>query len=86
MTHQIKFTEEMAKNIQKLPYEDTIKIIAVLSLIDKYGITRAILEKWGRKIEGKTVLVIPTSKNYEKGEQNEFITYKDYQSVEIELF
>ena len=86
MIHQIKFTEEMAKNIQKLPYEDTIKIIAVLSLIDKYVITRAILEKWGRKIEGKTVLVIPTSKNYEKGEQNEFITYKDYQSVEIELF
>ena len=85
MTYQIHFTEQMAKNIEQLPYEDAIKIIAALSLIDKYGVSPAILEIWGRKNNGKHVLIIPTSKTVEKSEKDEFITYKNYQSIEIEL-
>ena len=69
---KFKFPKETLDKVLEYQYNDQIRILAVLKIIEKKGFSEAVLAKWGRKINGKHFLQIRLEDKYtERGDNGE---------------
>ena len=75
---EFEISSEYFKLVKMKPYREKVKILAVLKLLDKEGVSPAILEMWGNK--SKTQLSIPIVSTKEEaiknGSESEEIYYR----------
>ena len=61
---KFKFPKETLDKVSEYSYNDQIRILAVLKIIEKRGFSEAVLVKWGRKINGNQFLQIRLEDKY----------------------
>ena len=71
------------EDIKDLPYDELVKILAILTIIEEEGLTPAVWEKWGAGKGKREYLLFEVSRNYKEGVPNgpipeEIIHYVKY--------
>lgn len=85
MSREFHATEEMVESANDLSFEEAVHYLAALAILEKHGITPAILEKWGKKLDDHYLLTIPILKKVVKENKDDFFTHRYYRSIQIEL-
>lgn len=85
MTLSLTMTEELLAAAEALTYDQKVRYLAALSLIEEHGITPAILEKWGKKDGDHYSLIIPLGKHTQKENDHDFLTHTTDLSLQIPL-
>ena len=73
-----KISSEYFELVKIKPYREKVKILAVLKMLDKEGISPAILELWGNKSRTQLSIPIVSSKEeaLKNGSESEEIYYR----------
>ena len=58
------------KQIKDFPYDELVKILAILTIVEEEGITPSVWEKWGEVKDNRDTLVFEVSRNYKEGVPN----------------
>lgn len=85
MKNNFKVTKEMIALFNTLTYEESVKFFSVLTLLEKYGITESIIEKWGSGKNKREYLLIPVSRTFREGEADGKIPEEIIHSITIDL-
>ena len=75
---EFKISSEYFELVKMKPYREKVKILAVLKMLDKEGISPAILELWGNKSRTQLSIPIVSSKEeaLKNGSESEEIYYR----------
>ena len=65
---------EIGKSIYEqiidFPYDELVKILAILTIVEEEGITPAVWERWGEVKDNRDTFVFEVSRNYKEGVPN----------------
>ena len=75
--------ESIYEQIKDFPYDELVKILAILTIVEEEGLTPAVWEKWGEVKDNRDTFVFEVSRNYKEGVPNgtipeEIIHYVKY--------
>ena len=70
MGETFEISESKYEDIKDLPYDELVKILAILTIVEEGGITPAVWEKWGEVKDNRDTLVFEVSRNYKEGVPN----------------
>ena len=62
--------ESTYEQIKDFPYDELVKILAILTIVEEEGITPSVWEKWGEVKDNRDTLVFEVSRNYKEGVPN----------------
>ena len=58
------------EQIIDFPYDELVKILAILTIVEEEGITPAVWERWGEVKDNRDTFVFEVSRNYKEGVPN----------------
>ena len=75
--------ESIYEQIKDFPYDELVKILAILTIVEEEGLTPAVWEKWGAGKNKREYLRFEVSRDYKEGVPNgtipeEIIHYVKY--------
>ena len=78
-----KIGKSIYNTIKDYPYEELVKILAILTIVEEEGLTPAVWEKWGAGKNKREYFRFEVSRDYKEGEPNgtipeEIIHYVKY--------
>ena len=62
--------ELVYEQIIDFPYDELVKILAILTIVEEEGLTPAVWEKWGEIKDNRETLVFEVSRNFREGVPN----------------
>ena len=77
--------ESIYEQIKDFPYDELVKILAILTIVEEEGLTPAVWEKWGEVKDNRDTLVFEVSRNYKEGVQNGPIPKENIHRVRVYL-
>ena len=77
--------ESIYEQIKDFPYDELVKILAILTIVEEEGLTPAVWEKWGEIKDNRDTLVFEVSRNYKEGVQNGPIPKENIHRVRVYL-
>ena len=77
--------ESIYEHIKDFPYDELVKILAILTIVEEEGLTPAVWEKWGEVKDNRDTLVFEVSRNYKEGVQNGPIPKENIHRVRVYL-
>ena len=83
MGETFEIRESGYEDIKELPYDELVKTLAILTIVEEEGLTPAIWEKWGAGNGKREYLLFEVSRSYKEGVPNgpipeKFIHYVKY--------
>ena len=81
MGETFEIGESGYEDIKDLPYDELVKILAILTIIEEEGLTPAAWEKWGAGKDKREYLLFEVSRTYKEGVQNGPIPEETIHSV-----
>ena len=70
MGERFKIGKSIYDTIKDYPYDELVKILAMLTIVEEEGLTPAVLEKWGEVKDNRDTLVFEVSRNCKEGVPN----------------
>ena len=70
MGKKFKIGKSVYDTIKDYPYEELVKVLAILTIVEEEGLTPAVWEKWGEVKDNRDTLVFEVSRNYKEGVPN----------------
>ena len=70
MGETFEIRESGYEDIKELPYDELVKTLAILTIVEEEGLTPAVWEKWGEVKDNRDTLVFEVSRNYKEGVPN----------------
>ena len=70
MGETFEIRESGYEDIKELPYDELVKILAILTIIEEEGLTPAVWEKWGAGKGKREYLLFEVSRSYKEGVPN----------------
>lgn len=70
MGETFEIGELVYKQIIDFPYDELVKILAILTIVEEEGLTPAVWEKWGEIKDNRETLVFEVSRNFREGVPN----------------
>ena len=70
MGETFEISESKYEDIKDFPYDELVKILAILTIVEEEGITPSVWEKWGEVKDNRDTLVFEVSRNYKEGVPN----------------
>ena len=70
MGKKFKIGKSVYDTIKDYPYEELVKVLAILTIVEEEGLTPAVWEKWGEVKDNRYTLVFEVSRNYKEGVPN----------------
>ena len=85
MDAHYKIPEDILALVEGLPYQQAVKAVAALEIIEREGLTPAVIEKWGRgKGQVKTLVIsLGETKTRKEGEEHVTRVLKESLSIPI---
>ncbi|WP_314255108.1 hypothetical protein [Abiotrophia defectiva] len=85
MDAHYKIPEDILLLVEGLPYKQAVKAVAALEIIEREGLTPAVIEKWGRgKGQAKTLVIsLGETKTRKEGEEHVTRVLKESLSIPI---
>ena len=77
--------ESIYEQIKDFPYDELVKILAILTIVEEEGLTPAVWDKWGEVKDNRDTLVFEVSRNYKEGVQNGPIPKENIHRVRVYL-
>ena len=77
--------ETIYEQIKDFPYDELVKILAILTIVEEEGLSPAVWEKWGEVKDNRDTLVFEVSRNYKEGVQNGPIPKENIHRVRVYL-
>ena len=74
MDAHYKIPEDILALVEGLPYQQAVKAVAALEIIEREGLTPAVIEKWGRGKGQDKTLLIPLGETRTRKESEEHVT------------
>ena len=62
--------ESTYMQIKDFPYDELVKILAILTIVEEEGLTPAVWEKWGAGNDKREYLLFEVSRTYKEGVPN----------------
>ena len=81
MGETFEIGESGYEDIKDLPYDELVKILAILTIIEEEGLTPAVWEKWGAGKDKREYLLFEVSRTYKEGVPNGPIPEETIHSV-----
>ena len=81
MGETFEIGESGYEDIKDLPYDELVKILAILTIIEEEGLTPAVWEKWGAGKDKREYLLFEVSRSYKEGVPNGPIPEETIHSV-----
>ena len=81
MGETFEIGESGYEDIKDFPYDELVKILAILSIIEEEGLTPAVWEKWGAGKDKREYLLFEVSRTYKEGVPNGPIPEETIHSV-----
>ena len=81
MGETFEIGESGYEDIKDLPYDELVKILAILTIIEEEGLTPAVWEKWGACKDKREYLLFEVSRTYKEGVPNGPIPEETIHSV-----
>ena len=81
MGETFEIGESGYEDIKDLPYDELVKILAILTIIEEEGLTPAAWEKWGAGKDKREYLLFEVSRTYKEGVPNGPIPEETIHSV-----
>ena len=83
MGETFEIRESGYEDIKELPYDELVKTLAILTIVEEEGLNPAVWEKWGEIKDNRETLVFEVSRNFKEGVPNgpipeKFIHYVKY--------
>ena len=85
MGKKFKIGKSIYNTIKDYTYEELVKILAILTIVEEEGLTPAIWEKWGVVKDNRDTLVFQVSRNYKEGVPNGPISEELIHTVRVYL-
>lgn len=85
MDAHYKIPEDILTLVEGLPYQQAVKAVAALEIIEREGLTPAVIEKWGRGKGQTKTLVIPLGETKTRKEGEERVTRVLKESLSIPI-
>ena len=70
MGETFEIGELVYEQIIDFPYDQLVKILAILTIVEEEGLTPAVWEKWGEIKDNRETLVFEVSRNFREGVPN----------------
>ena len=70
MGETFEIGELVYEQIIDFPYDELVKILAILTIVEEEGLTPAVWEKWGEIKDNRETLVFEVSRNFREGVLN----------------
>ena len=70
MGETLEIGELVYEQIIDFPYDELVKILAILTIVEEEGLTPAVWEKWGEIKDNRETLVFEVSRNFREGVPN----------------
>ncbi len=70
MGETLEIGELVYEQIIDFPYDELVKILAILTIVEEEGLTPAVWEKWGEIKDNRETLVFEVSRNFREGVLN----------------
>ena len=67
MGETLEIGELVYEQIIDFPYDELVKILAILTIVEEEGLTPAVWEKWGEIKDNRETLVFEVSRNFREG-------------------
>ena len=81
MGETFEIGESGYEDIKDLPYNELVKILTILTIIEEEGLTPAVWEKWGAGKDKREYLLFEVSRTYKEGVPNGPIPEETIHSV-----
>lgn len=81
MGETFEIGESGYEDIKDFPYDELVKILAILTIIEEEGLTPAVWEKWGAGKDKREYLLFEVSRTYKEGVPNGPIPEETIHSV-----
>ena len=85
MGETLEIGELVYEQIIDFPYDELVKILAILTIVEEEGITPAVWEKWGEVKDNRETLVFEVSRNFKEGVPNGPIPKENIHRVRVYL-
>ena len=81
MGETFEIGESGYEDIKDFPYDELVKILAILTIVEEEGLTPAVWEKWGAGKDKREYLLFEVSRTYKEGVPNGPIPEETIHSV-----
>ena len=85
MDAHYKIPEDILALVEGLPYKQAVKAVAALEIIEREGLTPAVIEKWGQGKGQAKALVISLGETKTRKEGEEHVTRVLKESLSIPI-
>ena len=85
MGETFEIRESGYEDIKELPYDELVKTLAILTIVEEEGLTPAIWEKWGAGKGKREYLLFEVSRSYKEGVPNGPIPKENIHRVRVYL-